>query len=218
MKTDAQLKADVEAELAWDPSINANHVGISVTAGVVTLSGHLDTYAEKFAIERAVQQVRGVRAVAIELDVRLAPGHKRSDTEIAEAADRALAWQSELPADTVKVRVENGWITLSGQVDWDFQRRVALRAVRSLTGVLGVSNNLTLKPAATPAEVSGLIRQALERQALDEANRIRVAVSGNKATLSGSVHSWAERAVAQRAAWSAPGVTSVQNDLNVAPL
>ncbi|HZF86642.1 MAG TPA: BON domain-containing protein, partial [Burkholderiaceae bacterium] len=203
---------------AWDPSINANHVGIAVTEGVVTLSGHLATYAEKFAIERAVQQVRGVRAVAIELDVRLAPGHKRSDTEIAEAADRALAWQSELPADTVKVRVENGWITLSGQVDWDFQRRVALRAVRSLTGVLGVSNNLTLKPAATPAEVSGLIRQALERQALDEANRIRVAVTGNKATLSGSVHSWAERAVAQRAAWSAPGVTSVQNDLSVAPL
>ncbi|BEP55539.1 BON domain-containing protein [Variovorax sp. V118] len=215
MKTDAQLKTDVTHELEWDPSVNATNVGVAVKSGVVTLTGHLETHAEKYAVERIVQRVQGVQALAVELDVKLAPGHKRSDSEIAEAAEGALKWHSEIPKDGILVRVEKGWVTLKGEVDWDFQRRAAARAVQSLIGVVGVANNITLKVHATPADISIRIREALERHALDESKRIEVAVSGSKAVLRGTVHSWAERLAAQGAAWAAPGIASVQNDLRV---
>jgi len=215
MKTDAQLKADISAELEWDPSIHAANVGVAVKEGVVTLTGHLETYAEKYAIERAVQRVEGVQAVAIELDVKLDPGHKRSDADIAAAAESALQWHALVPEDRIKVMVEKGWVTLTGEVDWEFQRASAERAVRPLTGVVGLSNGITLKLNAAPGNISARIRDALARQAEREAKGIEVTISGSVVTLRGRVHSWAERAAAQGAAWSAPGITQVINQLSV---
>ena len=217
MKTDAQLKTDVVNELQWDPSINAAHVGVAVDKGVVTLTGHLDTFAEKFSIERAVRRIEGVKAVAVELDVKLAPSHVRSDTEIAQAVDSALRWHALVPDDRVVVKVEKGWVTLGGELDWDYQRESAYRAVRPLTGVVGVSNLITLKPQVTPADIAGRIRAALTRHAEREANHIDVVVTGSMVTLRGQVDSLAERAAAQGAAWAAPGITSVVNQLAVGP-
>lgn len=215
MKTDAQLKTDVTNELQWDPSINAAHVGVAAKDGVVTLTGHLDTFAEKHAIERAVQRVHGVKAVAVELDVKLAPGHQRSDSEIAEAAESAFKWNVMVPADRIQVKVENGWVTLSGQVDWDYQRRNAEKAVRGLTGVVGVSNAITLKPVVTPSDIRSRIQEALKRHAEREARDIDVEVSDSTVTLHGRVGSWAERAAVQGAAWAAPGISRVVNDVKV---
>lgn len=215
MKTDALLKADVINELQWDPAINATHVGVAVSNGVVTLTGHLDTFAEKFAVERAVRRVEGVKAIAVELDVKLSPHHVRSDTEIAQAAESALRWHAVVPHDRVSIKVEKGWVTLGGEVEWDYQRDSAYGAVRSLTGVVGVSNLITLKPQATPADVTSRIRSALTRHAEREAKHIEVDVSGSTVTLRGYVDSLADRAAAQGAAWSAPGITSVVNKLLV---
>jgi osmotically-inducible protein OsmY len=215
MKTDLQLKRDVSAELEWDPSINASQVGVAVKDGVVTLTGHLDTYAEKHAAERAVQRVLGVRGIAVELDVKLDAGHKRSDSEIAVAAESAFTWHALIPADRIQVKVEKGWITLMGEVNWDYQRREAEKAVRSLSGVVGVSNTIALKPVATPANVSDRIRDALSRHADDQAKHIEVIVKEARVILRGKVDSWAERAAASAAAWSAPGVTNVVNELTV---
>lgn len=215
MKTDTQLKTDVTRELEWDPSINAAHVGVTAKDGVVTLTGHLETYAEKFAIERAVQRVEGVKAVALELDVKLAPGHLRSDSEIAEAAEAAFRWNVLVPADSIRVKVEKGWVTLGGEVNWEYQRSSAAKAVRGLTGVVGVSNSITLKPTITPANVSTRIREALERHAQREAKHIEVTVSGTTVTLRGHVDSWAEREAASGAVWAAPGIGRVINELHV---
>ena len=215
MKTDAQLKRDVTAELEWEPSINASHVGVAVNDGVVTLTGHLDTYAEKYAIERAVQRVAGVKAIAVELDVKLDPGHKRSDSEIAAAAETALKWHSLVPAERIQVKVEKGWVTLKGEVDWNYQRESAEKVVRPLTGVVGVSNAITLKVTTTPANVATRIGDALARHAEHEAKHIEVIVNGSVVTLRGHVDSWAERTAAYGAAWSAPGVLSVVNEIKV---
>jgi osmotically-inducible protein OsmY len=214
-KTDMQLKKDVEAELEWDATVTASTIGVAVKDGVVTLSGHLTSFAQKHAVERAVLRVQGVKGVAVELDVRLGANAKRTDAEIASAAESALRWNALVPDDRIKVMVEKGWVTLSGEVDWDYQRNQALKVVRPLTGVLAVSNNLTVKPTTTPANVKSRIQGALERQADREAKNIEVIVSGHTATLKGQVHSWAERIAAQGAAWSAPGITSVVNELRV---
>lgn len=215
MKTDAQLKKDVSAELDWDPSINATQIGVAVKDGVVTLAGHLDTYAEKHAIERAVQRVQGVKAFAVEVDVKLAPGHQRSDSEIAAAAESALKWHSLVPEDRLQVKVEKGWVTLKGEVDWEYQRRNAEKAIRPLTGVVGVSSAITLKPTTSATNVADRIREALTRHAEHEAKHIEVVVSGSSVTLRGKVDSWPERTAAYGAAWSAPGVLSVVNELKV---
>jgi osmotically-inducible protein OsmY len=215
MKTDAQLKKDVTAELEWDPSINASHVGVATDNGVVTLTGHLSTFAEKYAIERAVQRVQGVKAIAVELDVKLEPGHKRSDSEIATAVESGLLWHALVPAERLQVKVEKGWVTLKGEVDWEYQRQSAEKAVRNLTGVVGVSNTITLKPTVTPAKVADRIRDAMARHAEREAKHIEVMVSGSAVTLRGAVDSWAERNAAFGAAWSAPGVLSVVNEIKV---
>lgn len=217
MKTDEQLKNDVTTELEWDPSINASQVGVAVNKGVVTLSGHLDTYAEKYAIEKAVGRVEGVKAIAVELDVKLESGHRRSDTEIAAAAESALKWHSRVPEEKIQVKVEKGWITLKGEVEWDYQRRYAEKAVRALTGVVGVSNIIALKPSITPANVTGRIRDALTRHAEREAKNIEVLVKGSEVTLRGKVDSLAERAAVFGAVWSAPGVSSVSNEITVHP-
>jgi len=215
MKTDAQLKTDVTNELQWDPSINVANIGVAVKSGVVTLTGHLDTFAEKFAIERAVQRVEGVKAVAVELDVKLAPSHKRSDTEIAQAADHALRWHAVVPDECIRIKVEQGWVTLSGELDWEFQRDSAYNAVRTLTGVVGVTNTITLKSQVTPGNIAGRIRDALTRHAEREAKHIEVNVAGSTVTLRGHIDSWAERAAAEGAAWAAPGITLVINKLTL---
>lgn len=215
MKTDAQLKTDVTSELESDPSINASAIGVAVKDGVVTVSGHLDTYAEKVALESAVVRVAGVKAVAIEVDVKLDPHHRRSDSEIAAAAEAALRWHSKVPDDRIVVKVEKGWITLSGEVDWDFQRSYAERAVRPLIGVVGVSNVIRLKPGAVPANVAARIRDALARHALREAKHIDIGVNGSVVTLRGKVDSWSERNAVCGAAWAAPGVSSVVNELRI---
>ena len=215
MKTDIEIKKDVLAELEWDPEINAANVGVAVKDGVVTVSGHLDTYSEKFSIERALRRVEGVRAIAMEVDVVLSPEHRRSDSEIAAAAAQALKWQARLPDGRLRVSVEHGWVHLSGEVDWEFQRRAAEKAVRPLTGVVGVSNEITLASKAMPADLSQRISQALQRQALREAKRVEVAVDGTKVTLRGQVHSWQERDAVQGAVWAAPGVRTVVNELHV---
>jgi len=217
MKTDAQLKKDIGDELEWEPSVNATHIGVSVDRGVVTLTGHIDTYAEKAAVERAVQRVQGVQAIALELDVKLAPNHQRSDTELAQSLQSALQAQALVPASRISMKVEHGWVTLSGEVDWDYQRSNAERTVHQTMGVVGVSNRITLKARTVPTDVSNRIKDALARQAEREARGIEVSIAGSTATLRGSVHSWAERNAAQGAAWSAPGISLVVNELKVQP-
>lgn len=217
MKTDAQLKKDISDELEWEPSVNATHIGVSVDRGVVTLTGHIETYAEKAAIERAVQRVQGVQAIALELDVKLAPNHQRSDTELAQSLQSALQAQALVPSSRITLKVEHGWVTLSGEVDWDYQRSNAERTVHQSMGVVGVSNRITLKPRTVPTDVSNRIKDALARQAEREARGIEVSITGSTATLRGAVHSWAERNAAQGAAWSAPGITLVVNELKVQP-
>jgi len=216
VKTDVDLKRDVEDELAWDPVINPASVGVAVRDGVVTVSGQLETYAEKHAVENALRRVSGVKAIAMELDVKLAPEHQRSDTDIANAAQMALRWNTLVPIDQIRLTVDKGWITLQGEVDWDYQRRSAEKAVRPLFGVKGISNEITLKPKTAPGDVVRRIEAALRRQAEREVKHMQVEVDGSTVTLRGEVRSWHERQAAQGAAWSAPGVRTVINELRVA--
>jgi osmotically-inducible protein OsmY len=215
MKSDAELKRDVVAELAWDPQIKETSIGVTVKDAVVTLTGHIETYAEKYAARDAVQRVAGVKATALELDVRLAPEHKRSDTDIAISAEQALKWSSSASPDKIRLTVDHGWVTIKGEVEWDFQRRSVENAIRPLTGVVGLSDELTLVVKPQAADLSNKIEEALKRQAVREAGRIEVHVAGATVKLSGRVHSWNERATVEGVVWSAPGVRSVVNDLAV---
>jgi osmotically-inducible protein OsmY len=215
MKSDAELKKEVLSELLWDPHVSETKVGVSVNEGVVTLTGHLDTYAEKVAARRAAERVQGVRAVAIELDVIPQGSHQRSDTEIALAVEHALGWSTSVPQDRVKATVEKGWVTLNGELDWNFQRRAVERMVRQLKGVIGITDNIQLKALPIPAQLKDRIQDALTRQAMREARRIEVKVDGSVVTLDGHVHSWAERIAAEGATWSAPGVSRVVNQLTI---
>jgi osmotically-inducible protein OsmY len=215
MKTDAQIKKDVEAELEWDAAVDASNIGVVVDKGVVTLSGHLSSFAEKLAAEKAAMRVAGVNAVAVELDVRLGSDAHRTDGSIANAAETALKWHAMVPENRVKVLVEKGWVTLSGEVDWEFQRQNAADAVRALTGVIGLTNGIALSARIVPDNVTSRIESALARQAEREAKAIQVLVNDHTVTLKGQVHSWAERTAAQGAAWSAQGVTNVVNELRV---
>ena len=215
MKTDSELKKDVLAELAWDPVVPEAKVGVSVSDGVVTLTGHLDSYSEKVAARRAVERVGDVKAIAMEIDVIPLGVHQRSDTEIAAAVDHALSWNTSVPKDRIKVTVEKGWITLGGEVDWNFQRRAVERLVRPLKGVIGISDNIGIKATAVPTNLTNRIQDALVRQAMREAKRIEIATDGAVVTLSGQVHSWAERSAVEGATWSAPGVSRVNNLLTV---
>ncbi|MDQ7971285.1 MAG: BON domain-containing protein [Rhodocyclaceae bacterium] len=215
MKSDTQIRDDVLAELRWDPAVNPTDVGVIVKDGNVTLTGHLSSFAQKYAAERAVQRVIGVRGVAVELDVRLPSSHRRTDAEVAAAVERAIEWHTLIPTEKVHPKVEKGWVTLTGEAEWDYQRRAAEGAVRHLLGVTGVTNLITVKPRVKADIVEGRIREALERQADREAKKIEVGVAGTAVTLRGKVHSLAERHAAQGAAWSAPGVTRVINDILV---
>ncbi len=215
MKTDADLKRDVLTELSWDPLVPETRVGVAVSEGVVTLTGHLDTYAEKVAAKRAAERVGGVKAIAVEIDVIPLGIHQRSDTEIAAAVEHAMAWNTSVPADQVKVTVEKGWVTLEGELDWNFQRRAVERMIRPLKGVVGISDDIRLKALPLPTNLSNRIKEALTRQAMREAKRIEIAVDGSVVTLRGHVHSWAERNSAEGATWSAPGVSRVNNQLTI---
>jgi osmotically-inducible protein OsmY len=215
MKSDLQLKADVIAELASNPSINADAIGVVVKDGLVSLGGHLDTYAEKHAVERAVRRVSGVRGIAIELEVRLAPEHQRGDSDIAKAAIGALRWNSLVPDDRVKVEVEDGWVTLTGQVDWPYQFSSAEQCIRPLTGVRGVTNLVAIKPRVHGKDIAGQITAALKRHAEREAMHIEVEVDGGTVTLSGTVDSLAEHDAAIGAAFGTRGVSSVVDKLDV---
>ena len=215
MKTDVELKKDVTAELAWDPAVKSTAIGVAVKDGVVTLSGHLETFAEKHAAERALRRVAGVKAVALELDVKLSLDHKRSDTDIAAGAEGALKWNTLVPLEGIRLTVDHGWVTLQGEVEWDYQRRGAEKAIRPLMGVVGISNEITLRASAKVADLSRKIQEALTRQAIREAKHIQVDVDGTTVKLSGTVHSWQERDAAQGVAWSAPGVLAVIDELRV---
>jgi osmotically-inducible protein OsmY len=214
MKTDAQLKSDVMEELRWEPNVTSEDIKVAAHNGVVTLTGSVPFYADKWASERAVRRVEGVKAIAEELDVNRFGMHDRKDTEIATAAVNALRWHVWVP-DSVQATVENGWVKLTGSVKWEFERHSAEEAVKYLSGVISVTNDITLKPAVQPSAVKDSIEKALKRTAEIDAANINVSASGTKVTLTGKAKSWNERAEAGSAAWCAPGVTEVQNDLAV---
>jgi osmotically-inducible protein OsmY len=216
MKTDTQLQKDVLAELAWEPSVNAAHIGVEVREGVVTLAGHVCSYAEKLDAEHAAQRVFGVRALAIEMDVKLNGLSKRTDSDIASSVENVLQWTTYLPREHVKVMVEGGWVTLSGEVDRDYQRQAAVAAVRYLMGVTGVSDQITIKAHVTSSAVKSDIEAALKRRATIDADRISVAVEGADVTLSGKVQSWFERDLAKNTAWNTSGVQNVIDNMTFA--
>ena len=215
MKSDAQLRSDVLAELDWDPAIEAGAVGVSATEGVVTLTGHLGSHAEKDAAERAAQRVQGVKAIAVEITVKLPAGDERTNADIARAAEHALEWNVLVPNGKIKPMVEGGWVTLTGEVEWEYQRHAAEGAVRPLMGVRGVSNMIGISPKVRPADVERKLREALARQAKRESDRIQISVDGSKVALRGRVHSFTDYYAVRNAAWSVPGVSSVENDLVV---
>jgi len=216
MKTDSQLQQDVMAELKWEPAVHAAQIGVEVKDGVVTLDGEVSSYAEKWNAERAAQRVHGVQALAVEMKVKLSAFGRRSDADIAESARNILSWTGPLPTDAIQVLVEGGWLTLSGEVPWQFQRQAAGDSVRNLVGVTGVSNQIAIKPSLTAGVVKTDIDAALKRRATDESKDIDVEVHGGEVTLSGTLHSWAERDLATRAAWGSAGVRHVIDKTRIA--
>jgi len=215
MAHDSLLQQAVLAELNWEPSVTAAHIGVTTHAGVVTLTGHVASFAQKHAAEAAVRRVRGVKAVAEEIEVHLSRETERADDEIAGAATGRFKWDVSIPADAITVTVEKGWVTLTGEVDWHYQRDAASIEVRALFGVRGVSNRVRIKPAVNPANISGEITHALRRSCLPDPRAIAVSAQGGTVRLTGTVHSWHDRQMAGAAAWAAPGAIAVENDIAV---
>ncbi len=215
LRSDADIQTEVLAELKWEPRVQAPEIGVAVKEGVVTLTGWVDSYTKRWAAEDAAHRVRGVKAVANDIEVRLGTGGERPDAEIAAAAARALEWDALLVPERIDVTVSKGWITLRGTVNWHYKKQEAERAVRNLAGVKGVSNLIEVKSKMQPAEIKKQVEQALVRTAQTDAEHISVEVNDGKVTLKGTVRAWVERQEAERAAWRAPGVVSVDNRITV---
>ncbi|NML10320.1 BON domain-containing protein [Sphingobium sp. AR-3-1] len=216
MSQDSHLQQSVLAELNWEPSVTAAHIGVTANAGVVTLTGHVESFAEKQAAEAAARRVKGVKAVAEEIEIRLTFDDQRDDDDIAAAAIDRLAWDVSVPRDAIKVQVEKGWITLTGEVDWHYQRDSAEQDIRRLLGVIGMSDQITIKRKVDVSNISDEIMHALHRSWFFDPKTITVSAQEGNVVLAGTVHSPHDRQVAAATAWAAPGVTDVRNDIIIA--
>lgn len=212
---DTDLRQDVLDELEYDPSIDAADIGVTVEGGTVTLTGHVRTYAQKREAENIVKRVKGVRAIAQEIEVRPVGAHLTADDEIAKRIVSSLKWNSSVPTDVVQAKVENGYVTLTGTVNWHYQKAAADETVKNITGVRGVTNLVEIKPVVSPGDIRQRIESALKRDAELEAKRIQIKVTDSKVTLEGNVRNWSERQAVERAAWAAPGVASVVDHIRV---
>tara|TARA_R110001583_G_scaffold73483_1_gene204422 strand:- start:26 stop:679 length:654 start_codon:yes stop_codon:yes gene_type:complete len=216
MKTDSEIKEDVLDELMWQPNIDETQIGVIVEKGVVTLTGIVDTYSKKVAAEKAVKNVKGVKAVADDIEVKYGIAYKKTDKEIAKAVVNAFEWNSSIPNDKIGIEVRDGWVYLSGELKWFYQKEAARKAVENLLGVKKVINNITLEQSIKPIEIKEKIAKAFKRLADLDANQIKVEVDGHKVKLKGKVHSYAEKEEARKTAFFAPGVYDVENELEVA--
>jgi osmotically-inducible protein OsmY len=217
MRSDSEIEKNVKAELEWDPDLDATDIAVSVKNGVVTLTGFVKSYTDRYEAETAAKRVAGVVAVANDIEVRMPSVDERPDPDIAREAAAAIKSQLPISSEHIKIIVKNGWVTLEGEVEWQYQRQTAENVVRRIKGVKGVSNTILLKPRAEPTEVKRKIQEALRRSAEVDANRIEVEARGSEVILKGTVRSWIEREEAERAAWAAPGVTKVEDRIVVSP-
>jgi osmotically-inducible protein OsmY len=217
MKSDSDVKRDVEAELKWDPDIDPTDIGVAIKDGVVTLTGFVRSYTQKSQAERDVKRVSGVIGVANDIEVRLPTSSQRPDPDIARDAVAALKHELPYSSETMKVLVKDGWVTLEGTAEWHYQRMRVEEAVRRVSGIKGVSNLILLKPRVAPSEIKAKIEEAFRRSAEVDARRITVEANGSEVTLKGTVRSWAERQEAERAAWRSPGVTKIDNRITISP-
>lgn len=215
MKSDSEIQKSVMEELSWEPLLNASEIGVAVKNGVVTLSGTVNTYSKKLAAEEAAKRVLGVKAVAEDLEVIIPVLGKKTDADIAQAVINALKWHTSVPDEKIKVKVENGWVTLDGEVEWEFQRNSARTAVKNLAGVVGISNNIAIVPTLKISDVKNKITSAFQRSATIDAEKITISSEGSKVILTGKVRSYVEKRDAENAAWLAPGVNKVENKLDI---
>ncbi|MRG45326.1 BON domain-containing protein [Chitinophaga sp. SYP-B3965] len=216
METDLQIQKNVMDELQWDPVLNASEIAVTVKDGIVTLSGFVNSYSRKLAAENAAKRIKNVRAVAIDLEVKMPDDEKRTDADIAAAVLEAFKWNSFVPEDAMKVSVEDGWVTIEGEVEWQFQRESVSSAIKNLVGVHGIRNLLKVKPKVTAIIIKDVVKKALERSAAIEATGVDTLIEGGRIVLKGKVRSWAEWREVEKAVWATPGVLEVKNDLIVA--